>query len=158
MTLGAAIGTMFGPGPGTILGLNFGSMIGFTLGSTVGTLAGYREAAKESSDQGVKLRRERLWAELQPLRRSQETHLAGALQDLVGEYVAAAARELESRLTQEYESACESLERLQALRDTAEKTAEDRRAALASEREPLDRIAQRITKLSPAVAALNGAV
>ena len=157
MTLGAAIGTMFGPGPGTILGLNFGSMIGFTLGSTVGTLAGYRDATKESADRGVELRRERLWAELQPLRRSQETHLAGALQDLVGEYVAAAARELESRITQEYESACESLERLQALRDSAEMTAGDRRAALAREREPLDRIEERIATLGPTVAALNGA-
>lgn len=157
MTIGAAIGTLFGPGPGTVVGLNFGSMIGFTLGSTVGTLAGYKDAAKEASDRGVQLHRERLWAELQPLRRSQETHLAVALADLAAEYVTAAARELESRITQEHESVGEALARLQVLRDSAEKTAEDRRAELAREADPLDHIEERIGHLAAEVATLDSA-
>jgi len=156
MTIGAIVGTMVVPGMGTVVGLNVGSMVGFTLGSTLGTLTGYRDAVKEAEDKKVQLQRERLWAELQELRRSQQTCLAEGLADLVGEYITAATRELESRIAQERESKAEALARLTAARDRVEQTTQLRRAELASERAPLDRVLDHIGRLGARVACLDG--
>jgi len=155
MTIGAIVGSVV-PGVGTIVGLNVGCLVGFTLGSTFGTLTGYKDAIKEAEEKKVQLRRERLWAELQKLRRSQQTFMAEGLADLVSEYITAATRELESRIAQERESMAETMARLEAARDRVEHTTRQRRAELASERVPLDRALDRIGRLGTAVARLDG--
>jgi len=157
--VGMAVGFVAGfiiPGVGNLVGMNVGWLAGYVLGSSTGAVAGYRDAMKETESTGVRLRSERLWAELQPLRRSQETYLSDALDELVGQYVTAAIRELESRIVQQHESMVEALARLRMLRDQAEQTAESRRAELAAERAPLDRILSRIGRLGTAAARLGG--
>ena len=156
MTVGAIIGSVV-PGAGTLIGLNIGSLVGFTLGSTVGTLTGYREAVQDAQEKGVQLRRDRLWAELEPLRKAQETRLAEELEDLMGRYAAAATRELESRVVQEHESVVEALSRLRLLRDRAEQSVERQRAELAAERAPLDRVFGQLRQIAAAAAELGGA-
>ncbi len=155
MTIGAIVGTVV-PGVGTIVGLNVGCLVGFTLGSTFGTLTGYKDAMKEAEEKNVKLRREQLWAELQKLRRSQQIFMKEGLDDLVSEYITAAIRELESRIAQERESMAEAQARLEATRDRIEQTAQQRRSELASERAPLDRVLDQISKLGTTVARLDG--
>ena len=157
--VGMAIGFVAGfiiPGVGSLVGMNVGWLAGYVLGSSTGAVAGYRDARKETESTGIRIRSERLWDELQPLRRSQETYLSDALEELVGQYVTAAIRELESRIVQEHESMAEALDRLRMLRDRAEQTAEARRAELAAERAPLDRILSRIGRLDTAAAGLDG--
>jgi Dynamin family len=156
MTVGAVVGTLVGPGPGTLIGMNLGSLVGFTLGSTVGTLTGYRDAVQDARENGVQLHRDRLWAELEPLRKSQQDTLADALEELISSYTAAASRELDSRIAQEHESVTEALERLRILRDRAEETVARRREELAAERAPLDRVFEEIGTIAAAAAELGG--
>jgi GTPase SAR1 family protein len=155
MAVGAVVGSVV-PGVGTVVGMNVGWIAGFVLGSGVGTVSGYRDAVKETQSKGVVMRREQLWAELQPLHVSQRRHLAEGLEDLMGDYRIAAIRELDSRIVQEQESVAEALARLKALRDQAEHAAESRRAQLAAERAPLDRMHDRIGRLATAAVALDG--
>lgn len=155
-TVGGLIGTLVAPVAGTFIGMNIGGMVGFTLGSTAGTLTGYREAVKDAAEKGVQLRRDRLWAELEPLRKSQETTLAEDLEELMDDYVAAVTRELDSRVAQEQESVADALARLTALRDRADQAVERRRAELAAERAPFDRAFEQIGRLATGVAELGG--
>ena len=154
MTVGAIVGSAF-PVVGTIVGLNVGCLVGFTLGSTVGTLTGYWDAVDEAEGKKVALKRERLWSELQGLRRAQETSMAESLADLVVEYTTAAIAELENRIAQEREGVAEAVTRLEATRDRVERAAEGRRAELVAERKPLDGVLDKIGSLSTRIAALD---
>ena len=140
---------------GTIIGMNVGCLVGFTLGSTVGTLTGYWDAVDEAEGKKVALKRERLWSELQGLRRAQETSMAESLADLVVEYTTAAIAELENRIAQEREGVAEAVTRLEATRDRVERAAEGRRAELVAERKPLDGVLDKIGSLSARIAALD---
>lgn len=155
MAIGAIVGSVV-PGVGTIVGLNVGALVGFTLGSTVGTLTGYWDAVKEAESQKVTVQRDRLWAELQELRRAQQTSMSESLADLVAEYTTAAIRELENRIAQEREGVAEAVARLEAIRNRVEHAAALRREELVAERAPLDRVFEKIRGLSTRIAALDG--
>jgi GTP-binding protein EngB required for normal cell division len=157
MVAGAVIGSMV-PVLGTAVGANVGWVAGFVIGSSVGAVSGYRDAAREAKDKGVRMRGDLLWAKLQPLRRSQQMHLGEALDDLVHGYISAATQELDSRVVQEHEGVAEALARLQALRDGAERAAGLRRCELTGERAPLDQILARVGALAEAAARLVGAL
>jgi phage tail tape-measure protein len=153
MALGAIVGSVV-PGVGTLVGLNVGFLVGFTVGSTVGTLTGYWDAVKEAEGQKVTVARDRLWSELQELRRAQQSSMSESLADLVAEYTTAAIRELENRIAQEREGVAEAVARLKAVRDRVEHAAQSRREELVAERAPLDRVLEKLGTLSTRVAAL----
>jgi gas vesicle protein len=155
MAVGAIVGSVV-PGPGTLFGMNVGSLVGFTLGSAIGTVTGYRDAVQEARNQGVQLHRDRLWKELEPLRESQKKAVNDDLEELRISYAAAATRELESRIAQEHESVTEALSRLRALRDHAERAVDIRRAELAAERAPLDRVFEQIGSIAAVAAEMGG--
>jgi hypothetical protein len=155
MAVGAIVGSVV-PGVGTIVGLNVGALVGFTLGSTVGSLTGYWDAVDEAERQKVGVQRDRLWAELQELRRAQETSMSESLADLVAEYTTAAILELENRIAQEREGVAESVARLEAERDRVEHSAALRREDLVAERKPLDQVLDKIGNLRTRIAALDG--
>jgi Dynamin family len=155
LTVGAIVGSAV-PVVGTIVGLNVGCLLGFTLGSTVGTLTGYWDAVDEADRKKVALKRERLWSELQGLRRAQETSMAESLADLVVDYTTAAIAEIENRIAQEREGVDEAVTRLEATRARVERAADVRRAELVAERRPLDEVLDKIGSLSTRIAALDG--
>ena len=155
LTVGAIVGTAV-PVVGTIAGMNLGFLVGFTLGSTLGTLTGYMDAVDEAESTKVAVKRERLWSELQGLRRAQETSMAESLADLVVDYTTAAIAELENRIAQEREGVAEAVTRLEATRDRVERAADLRRAELVEERKPLDKVLDKVGSLSTRIAALDG--
>ena len=147
LTVGAIVGSAF-PVVGTIVGMNMGCLIGFTLGSTVGSLTGYWDAVDEAERKKVAVKSERLWSELQELRRAQEISMAESLADLVVDYTTAAIAELENRIAQEREGVAEAVTRLEATRDRVERAADLRRAELVAERKPLDGVLDKIAGLA----------
>jgi len=153
LTVGAIVGSAF-PVVGTIVGMNMGCLIGFTLGSTVGSLTGYWDAVDEAERKKVAVKSERLWSELQELRRAQEISMAESLADLVVDYTTAAIAELENRIAQEREGVAEAVTRLEATRDRVERAADLRRAELVAERKPLDGVLDKIAGLSTRIAGL----
>jgi hypothetical protein len=154
MTAGA--GAPVGIAVGIYLGTGVGRTVGVALGGTFGALSGYKDAARTVRDDEVQARRARLWAELQLLRSAQENHLTTTLDTLMAGFSDAAAAELRTRIAQEQERSAEALTRLTRLRDAGEQAASQRRAELAAERAPLDRIRDQVGELALAAAGLGG--
>lgn len=155
--IGAIIGTCLLPGPGTIAGLQYGSLIGAALGSMFVELSAYRSAVTEVKEKNAEARRQRLWDQLDPQRKDQERHFDDAIDKLIDAYTDGVIAELESRILQEQQSVADTLRRLSAARATTERQAEERRAELAMQRQPLDRIRDRIDQLAVAVSRLGTA-
>ena len=156
--IGAIIGTFLLPGAGTMAGLQYGGIIGSALGGMYFGLSAYRSAVAGVEEKNTEARRQRIWVQLDPQRKDQERHFDDAIDDLIGVFLPGVITELESRITQEQQSAADTLQRLKEVHATNERQAEQRQAELAVERQPLDRILERVDHLTAAVLQLGTAV
>ncbi|WP_062443818.1 dynamin family protein [Herbidospora daliensis] len=158
---GIALPVMRGSSFGAAIGASIGSAIvpglGTLIGGVIGACAGAFREVKSRAFQDNRLVRENLRAELKPAHRTVSRELGNGITDAFRDLAREAADDLTARLTQEIESASESIASLERASRTTGEQGKARRAELQEARGRLLSLDARVRHLSNGVSALAGA-